>query len=590
MQDIEDLYPDSLPLCELFIKSIVKSEFTNLSEFNNIYTHFLKTFKITPPSRRYMLYVYNYLLKKNVIRRNFNFENICITKHVRSWSGVLVVTVVLKPDEFSCNYNCHYCPNETIENDATCDMPRSYLSTEDAVKRGINNDFDAAGQLWERVNALKKNGHNIDKLEIIVLGGTFNTYNRKYTQEFCRDLYFAANTYYEIDQRNRTRNSITEEQLTNQYARLKIIGLSLETRPEFAKNKHELIRMRHLGCTRIQIGVQHTDNDVLDYVNRGHTVQDSIDAIKMMKQFGFKVDIHIMPDLPGTTIEKDRSMITKIIMTSDFQPDYLKIYPCLDVKYTEIRKWKQNGKWKPYAEQNNGKDLIELIIYAKQYMPTWTRINRIQRDFPNEKENYPGFISDNIKSNLRQQVLNTMKKRDLKCRCIRCREIKNKPFNKNNIKIVIKSYKASDGIEYFISCDSIDNEHLYGFCRLRINDSSFHHPMLDDKPYAFIRELHVYGKVTPVNQSIKNVTQHNGIGKKLIQTAEKIAQTNNIDNIAIISGVGVREYYKNLGYTLHNTYMVKSFSHTKYKNICFYTDVLTISFLYLIFLIFILLF
>jgi ELP3 family radical SAM enzyme/protein acetyltransferase len=464
-------------------------------------------------------------------------------KHIkcRSWSGVLVVTLVMRPDKFSCPNNCHYCPNEPGQ-------PRSYLSSEPAVSRANENDFDPIRQFNSRLSMLHKNGHLLNKIEIIVLGGTFSSYPRDYQEEFCRDIFYAANTF---NQNIRDKFDILKEQKINETAIVRIIGISLETRPD-SITPLELMRFRKLGCTRVQIGVQHTDDDILKTLNRGHTVKTSIKAIKLLRNYGFKVDVHIMPDLPGSDPDKDKIMMYKILETSDFKPDYLKIYPCLDVEYTEIRNWKNQGLWKPYSEEGKGEKLLEVCMYAKQYSKYYIRFNRIQRDFPEERPGVIGYSSDNIRANFRQLLQNECKKKGISCKCIRCCEVKHRKFDINH-KYFVDKYLASQGIEYFICCASPDRKILYGFVRLRLCKDNFQN-------CAFIRELHVYGTINDIHdKAIKNSTQHKGIGKTLMKIAELYSYINGYKQILVISGVGVREYYKRIGYTFQENgyYMQK---------------------------------
>ena len=278
----------------------------------------------------------NKILKKYVQLMNEKQMDLLTYKPVRSWSGVLVITVVMRPDKFSCPHNCYYCPAEPGQ-------PRSYLSNEPAVARANEVNFDAVSQMYSRLCTLRQNGHKIDKLEIIVLGGTFSAYPRDYQYEFIRDLFFAANTFnvhLNLEENiekaiTKTKYNLFDEQRGNENAYHKVIGISLETRPDHI-NKYEIMRLRNYGCTRVQLGVQHTDNAILDFVNRGHHVEQSVKAIHMLRTNGFKIDIHIMPDLPGSNPEKDKIMIKKILESPDFIPDYLKIYPCLDVDFIEV--------------------------------------------------------------------------------------------------------------------------------------------------------------------------------------------------------------------------------------------------------------
>lgn len=469
-------------------------------------------------------------------------------KAVRSWSGVLVVTIVTRPDKFSCPNNCHMCPAEPGQ-------PRSYLSSEPAVARANRHDFDAIKQFNARMTMLHDNGHTLDKIEIIVLGGTFSSYPKDYQKEFISDLFYAANTF--TDTVKRPKLSLQDEKEINETANKKIIGISLETRPDHI-NKYELRRFREYGCTRIQIGVQHTDNEILKIINRGHTIEQSIKAIRLIKEAGFKLDVHIMPDLPGTTMENDKEMIQKILNNEEYQPDYLKLYPCLDVEFTEIRKWKEEGKWKPYAEEN-ATNLLDVCLEAKIHSKEYIRYNRIQRDFPEEKPDVLGYSSKHIRGNFRQMLQLYAKKKGYICKCIRCREVK-----KNKITRPIlnsQEYNASGGKEIFISVDSKNHEHIYGFIRLRLNNNT---PVFKElENIALVRELHVYGFIqstSKTDKSKKAQVQHRGFGKMLLAKAEMTAYLNGYNQIAVISGVGVREYYRKYGYHLkfNSEYMCKT--------------------------------
>lgn len=480
---------------------------------------------------------------------NKNVQHLLKKKSVRSWSGVLVITVVTRPDKFSCPFDCHYCPNEPGQ-------PRSYLSTEPAVARANQNDFDAIKQFRSRMTMLRRNGHTLNKIEIIVLGGTFSTYPREYQNEFIRDLFYAANSF-ESDERDKLE--IVEEQKLNETAKIRIIGISLETRPDMI-TIHELMRFRTLGCTRVQLGVQHIDNDILLYINRGHTIETSIKAIKLLREYGFKIDLHVMPDLPGTTPQKDKHMLKTILTHPDFQPDYLKIYPCLDVEHTAIRSWKETGKWKPYSEDIDfGLNiLLDVCMHAKIHSRYYTRFNRIQRDFPEEREGVVGYSSHNIRSNFRQILQNTCKKHGITCKCIRCCEVKSKSMDSYFVHKDI--YNASNGTEIFISCASLDRSILYGFVRLRISDDSF-------QKAALIRELHVYGFLAEPGTEVNNIcSQHKGIGKMLMRIAESYAILYGKKQIYVISGVGVREYYRKIGYiyTPNGHYMMKNITFVSY--------------------------
>ena len=536
--------------------------YRNVNDFNKTLRKIIRGQK-KMPGKAILSTCYQELKKAGKIETNLNLERYLIHKKTRSQSGVVVVTLVMKPDKFSCPFNCHMCPDERIANGATVDMPRSYLSTEPAEMRAMEVDFDTVLQFRSRLMTLEKNGHKPDKIEIIVLGGTFSTYPRSYQEEFTRNIYYAANTYFDYDVYDNLRKpyDILREQELNETATCHIVGLTLETRPDQI-NKAEINRLRHYGCTRVQLGIQHTNNEILDIINRRHHVEHSIKAIQMLKEHGFKVDIHIMPDLPGSSPDLDKVMMMNIFKTPYFQPDYLKIYPCLDVQYTEIRKWKEDGRWKPYAEQNNGRDLIDVVVYAKRLMPRWMRVNRVQRDFPmaSEKNNNVGYVSNTIPTNFRQLVLKELSNYGQTCQCINCREIKDNPSDPTRAKLLVEEYEASEGREYFISYNTEDMKYLYGFIRLRFNNNKMNGPLEDD--VALIRELHVYGGVEKVNEKELNRTvQHMGFGKRLLKEAERIAWDNGYNKMAIISAIGTRNYYRKFGYELEDTYMVKNLTN-----------------------------
>lgn len=482
-------------------------------------------------------------------------------KKVRSWSGVLVVTIVMRPDKFSCSHDCHYCPNETKANGAQLDMPRSYLSTEPAVMRAMEVNFDTIKQMNSRLTQLSSLGHETDKIEIIVLGGTFSEYPSEYKKEFMTDLFYAANTYGES--KPREKYDILKEQRINTDSKHRIIGVCIETRPD-SICKQELRRLRMFGVTRVQLGVQTTDDEILKKLNRGHTVKQSIHAIKLLKCNGFKVDIHVMPDLPGSSPELDKKMLYVVIKGHDFQPDYMKIYPCLDVSFTEIRKWKENGSWKPYAESDFG-ELVNTIIHAKRISVPWIRFNRIQRDFPEENSNRIGYVSKTIRPNLRQMVQDKCKEIRLTCQCIRCREIKSGKYDW--VTYTVKKYRASEGTEYFIQALSNTGK-LLGYLRLRINDFDNLVVFTELIGSSLIRELHVLGFISPRYGSGSSGcprVQHRGIGKTLLKISYIITLCHGLKTTSVISGVGVRGYYEKFNFHLKKPYgyMVKKIKLTE---------------------------
>lgn len=490
---------------------------------------------------------------------NIKIKNLIIKKKQKSDSGVLVITVLTSAhpeyiDEdgnrqigkFSCKHDCAYCPNEKAhEGNNWTDQPRSYLFSEPAVLRANDNDFDPIKQMNARLSTLKEMGHALDKLEIIVLGGTWSEYPEQYRDDFITKLYYSANIFNNIYKRDIL--SLEEEiEINENESNIHIIGLTLETRPDTI-NLDEIKKFRKYNCTRIQLGVQHTDNSVLKKINRGHNIECVYEAIKLLKDNCYKVDIHLMPNLPGSSYEMDVKMLEDSLYDPRIQVDQYKIYPTAIVPWTRIKKWYEEGSYVPYDDLK----LYELIKNFKQKVQKWKRLNRIIRDIPST---YISGGYDHKYVNMRQLLQNDMKKNNWSCQCIRCREVGNNKVNDEDVKLIVQQYDGSDGKEYFISYET--DKYLIGFIRLRLSKNNENR--LDIlKDMALIRELHVYSNLNNVGNNIDESMQHKGYGKKLVLEAEKIALENGYKKMAIISGTGVRNYYKKLGYKLHETYMIK---------------------------------
>jgi elongator complex protein 3 len=491
-----------------------------------------KKYKIKILLNSEILKEYKKLLKLGKIKQNINLENILRKRSIRTLSGIAPVAVLTKA--YPCPGECAYCPNEK-------DVPVSYLSNEPAVMRAIRCNYDPYVQVQDRLRSLEVNGHNPNKIELIVIGGTWSFLPKNYRYWYIVNCYKAANDYNKKKKRkiktqkdiNNLKKHLLKEQKRNEKAKYKIIGLTLETRPDYI-NDQELKLMRDLGCTRVEIGVQAISDKILEINKRGHGVKEIAEATKKLRQYGFKITYHFMPALPGSTPSKDFKMFKKMFSDEHFQPDQIKFYPTVVTKGSLLYKWWRDGKYKPYSD----KQLRNLIIKCKAIVPKYLRIIRLIRDIPGES-----IEAGNKITNLRQ----IMQDQGLKCNCIRCRESRDKVVPKNLVKEII-SYDAGDGKEYFISLTDTKKETLYGFCRLRIDKDSSVAP-------AIIRELHVYGQLVPVGE--KKKTQHAGLGKKLMQTAENIAKKHKAKEIAVISGVGVRDYYRHLGYKLKDTYLRK---------------------------------
>lgn len=507
---------------------------------------------------------------KNLNLENQQLRNLITKKKCKSNSGVLVITVLtsahpqyidedgeVKTARFSCKHDCAYCPNEPAhEGNNWVAQPRSYLYSEPAVLRANANDFDPIKQMNSRISTLIKMGHIPDKLEVIVLGGTWSEYPRDYQDRFITELYYSANIYLDNEPK-RPKKTLEEEIEINETSKVHIIGLTLETRPDTI-NINEIANLRRYNCTRIQLGVQHTNNAVLRKIQRGHTIERAYEAIKLLKNNCYKVDIHIMPNLPGASYDIDKVMLDEILYDQRIQVDQYKIYPTAIVPFTRIKKWFDEGSYIPYDDMK----LYELIKDFKKKVQKYKRLNRIIRDIPGHYIE-GGYSTKYV--NMRQLLQDDMRLNKWGCKCIRCREIKGNCAYHNNIELIelielnIEKYRGSDSDEYHISFDTkCDKNYLIGFLRLRLNKEDDTQVLPCIKGCALIRELHVYSNLNSVGDNIEGSLQHKGFGKQLVAKAEEIAVDNGYSKMAIISGTGVREYYRKLGYNLIDTYMIKN--------------------------------
>ncbi|HLD27832.1 MAG TPA: tRNA uridine(34) 5-carboxymethylaminomethyl modification radical SAM/GNAT enzyme Elp3 [Patescibacteria group bacterium] len=503
----------------------------NPADFLRLKKKFCGELKIPPVANARLIEALNKLSAKELKQYNHktieNLRQYLIKRMTRTMSGVTPITVLTKP--FYCPGNCVYCPLEP-------GMPKSYLSNEPAAQRAKALNFDPARQVKFRVKALENNGHAVDKIELLVLGGSWSAYDKKYQTWFIKKCFDACN--------GQASKNLAIAQKKNETAKYKIIGLTLETRPDLI-DEAEIKNLRELGCTRVQLGVQHLDDDILKYVRRGHTQTEVIKATKLLKSAGFKIDYHLMPDLPGSTPAKDLKMFKTLFSSADYQPDQLKIYPTVVNKYAPLYQWHKSGKYKPYSE----KQLLNLLLKIKQIIPYYVRVNRLIRDIPKES-----IVAGNQITNLRQFLQTKLKEKGLRCRCMRCRETR-ADVQVKRAKLFIEKYRASEALEYFVSFESPKRDKLYSFLRFRVNDNpdSF---IPELKNASLVRELHTYGQLVPVKAKKPRV-QHAGLGKRLMKIAEELALKHGLKKIAVISGLGVRGYYRKLGYRLQGTYMVK---------------------------------
>lgn len=441
-----------------------------------------------------------------------------IKKPVRTISGVTPLTVVLKPRK--CDHGtCIYCPGGDH-------VPQSYTDKSPAIMRALALSFDPYEQVKNRLNVLNKMGHPTNKIEIIVLGGTFLQYDLDYQYNFIKRCFDSLN---EKDSKN-----LEEAKKLNETAEHRCVAMCIENRPDNC-SEEEIQRMLDFGATRVEIGVQMPDDELYKKTNRGHLVEDVIEATKNLKNAGFKLGYHIMPGLPYSNPEKDLELFKKIFEDSRFKPDQLKIYPCQVVEDSPLAKIHNLIKYKPYTEEQTR----EILVKMMQLIPSYCRVMRMMREFPKEK-----LVEGLERLDLRKGIEDNFREKHIKINEIRMREI---GFNKDvdlNTKLKIIEYEASNGKEFFLEFVN-DEDIIFGLLRLRISNGK-----------AIVRELHVYGQALNLGEKGR-ISQHKGIGKLLMEKAEEITKENGIKKLSIISGVGVREYYKKLGYDLEDTYMVK---------------------------------
>lgn len=454
----------------------------------------------------------------------------------RTASGISIIAVMTKPDK--CPHGrCVYCPTQE-------GFPQSYLDEEPAVMRGKAFDFDAQEQVEWRLKQLQMIGHPTDKCELILMGGTFTSRTYDYQKDFFKGCLDGLNGSVSKD--------LKGSQVNNEKADHRCIGINVETRPDFAGYK-EISDIVSFGATKIEIGVQTLDNKIHEMTERGHTVEDVIEATRIIKDSGLKLCYHMMPNLPGATPESDIEMFRTLFSDERFQPDMLKIYPTLVTRGTELYDMWKRGDYEPYDD----KTLKSMLSKVKSELPGYVRIMRLQRDVPIK------YIEAGCRfSNLRQIVLSDMEKHGEKCRCVRCREI-GLNLNKltddsiENAKLKEIRYESSGGKEYFLEWVTPEDI-LIGLLRLRLPGDDFNE--IANRNSAIVRELHVYGPAVSIGETsdILGSVQHRGFGRKLLERAEDIAKDNGKEKMIVTSGVGAREYYRKFGYELMGSYMGKN--------------------------------
>ena len=485
-------------------------------------------------------------------------------KPTRTKSGVAIVAVMCHPHK--CPHGrCLYCPESDI-------APPSYTGEEPAALRGRMFEYHPYVQCFNRLVQLKKIGHPIDKVELIIMGGTFPSRDLCYQEWFVSQclkamtdfgLILENNAEFEINKslirdfekdvvKTYPPNDyvlIEDIQLVNENSKVRCVGMTFETRPDYCKKDH-INRMLNFGVTRVELGVQTLSDELYTKVKRGHTIADVIESNQLLRDSAIKVAMHMMPGL-FVSQKEDLKMFKQLFSDENFKPDMLKIYPCLVTKGSELYDMWQTGTYNPYTDE----EAVDLIFEIKKILPKWVRTMRIQRDIPST------LIEAGVqKSNLGELVYNKLDEQNINCQCIRCREIGHKKTNENytldDFKLFSESYTACGGEETFISIEDKNEESIAGFLRFRLPSENIFRPEITEKT-ALIRELHVYGNMIQIGNKNSSIGQHTGFGERLLKEAENLAINNNKDEIAIISGIGSRNYYRKFGYERKGPYMAK---------------------------------
>ncbi|MAH03498.1 tRNA uridine(34) 5-carboxymethylaminomethyl modification radical SAM/GNAT enzyme Elp3 [Candidatus Pacearchaeota archaeon] len=443
-----------------------------------------------------------------------------IRKPTKTISGITPVAVMLPPKK--CKHGtCVYCP--------TLNVPQSYTPKSPVVMRARIVNYDSYKQVKARIKAFQVMNHPTDKIELIIMGGTFLEYPKKFQYEFIKKCYDAMN--------NKISKSLEQAKKLNEKAKHRCVALCIETRPDRC-SKRDIKKIIEFGATRVELGVQIIDDEIYRKNKRGHKVQDVVDATKRLRDAGFKISYHIMPGLLGANPKKDLKLFKKIFDDKRFKPDQLKIYPCQVIPGSDLEKLYWKRKYKPYTKEQTEKILIEML----KIVPRYCRVMRIMREIPPDY-----LVAGTIKIDLRKDIEEELRKKKTKLKEIRYREVgfalRDKEKINTELRLKTTKYKASEGDEYFLEIINRDDI-LFGLLRLRLTENK-----------AIVREVHVYGKSLKLKEKSKLALQHKGLGKWLMNEAEKIAKK--YKKISVISGVGVREYYKKLGYKLEEDYMVK---------------------------------
>ncbi|MDQ7023151.1 MAG: tRNA uridine(34) 5-carboxymethylaminomethyl modification radical SAM/GNAT enzyme Elp3 [Candidatus Gracilibacteria bacterium] len=569
-----------------------KPEFSK-DDFHKIKNKIYGKYKIDKPFQSIELIErYNELVEKGTIEENFVFQKILRKRGVRSLSGITVISLLT--EEFPCPAKCVYCP--TFEG-----LPKSYIPNEPAVMRAELNKFDPIMQIHNRLRALEVTGHKIEKNDIRIIGGTWSFYPAKYKEKFIREIYDAFNSYDEMKKhiektdlssdrfaafkikegyKAHRSKTLEEAKKLNETSRLRVIGMAIETRPDWITSK-EIYDLRRFGVTRVEIGYQTTDDEINHLNKRGHGNKESILATKMLKDAGFKVVAHMMPNLIGTNPDMDRKSMKEIFDNQLYRPDELKIYPMMVTDKSELTQIWKDGGFTAYDDET----LINLTADLEAMIPEYVRLNRTYRDIPATE-----ILEGSIIANLRQIVEAKLEKEGIKVMDIRNRELKNKKNDPTKAIMHNYKYSASDGEENFLTFEDEEDRTIFSLLRLRLpstNNSDTTKKIVESKsiesalipdfhnyPYSktleeihtflpelkgasIIREIHTFGDQLSIGEKGGKFGQHVGFGKRLIEEAEKLSIEAGYKKIAVIAGEGVKQYYEKRGYSVEGFYMVK---------------------------------
>jgi elongator complex protein 3 len=482
--------------------------------------------------------IYRYLVERGELQANEELLRRLTRKPVRTLSGVAPVTVLTKP--YPCPGKCIFCPTDVR-------MPKSYLHDEPGAMRAEQYGFDPYDQTRGRIETLAGNGHGTDKIELLVLGGTWSSYPRDYQEWFVQRCFDAMNGC--------DSTSLSDAQRQNEDASCRNVGLVLETRPDHV-TPEEIRHLRALGATKVQMGAQSLDDRILKLNRRGHSVEQTRQAMDLLRAAGFKLVLHWMPNLHGATLTSDREDFDRLFHDEGLRPDEIKIYSTALLRNAELYELFERDEYRPYDE----KDLLELVLQCKLATPEYCRINRVYRDIPSGN-----IVAGSKMTNMRQYLQGTMRERGLHCLCIRCREVRGRIPAADELTLRERLYRTRHAQEQFLSFENAEGR-LAGYLRLSLPDTpgsaggvSLGMPELSDA--ALVREIHVYGPALALGQDgVARGTQHRGLGTALLREAEQRARAAGYARMAIIASIGTRRWYRERGYELEDTYMVRELS------------------------------